>query len=115
MIKLILFVTLIGNFTTTSYRSVKSQTDSSPHFTSIGERVNSFGCAVSRDLLRNGTVKYGDLIYIESIGFKYINDTMHPRIKKQFDVWVDSYDAEKAFDQKFKGKKLRVWIIKIKT
>jgi len=115
MNELVLIAVLLGSFPVTSYRSVKAQTDSSPFITSIGEHVSKSGCAVSQDLLKLGIVKYGDTIYIDQIGFRRVNDTMHRRIKRQIDIWVDSYEAEKTHDQKFGGKRLKVWLIQKKT
>lgn len=96
MQELMMIVTLVGNLTVTSYRSVPEQTDDSPFITSIGERVHSSGVAVSQDLLKNGVVKYGDVLYVEGYGFKVVNDTMNPRHKNHVDLWVDSYKKEKA-------------------
>jgi 3D (Asp-Asp-Asp) domain-containing protein len=53
------------------------------------------------------------MIYIQGIGLKFVNDTMNKRWKQRLDVFVETYDDEKRFDQKFKGKKLKIWIIKI--
>jgi len=96
---LVLVAVLIGNMTLTSYRSVPNQTDSTPYHTSIGERVSVRGCAVSRDLLKRwgGPLNYGDLIYIEGIGYKFVNDCMAARHKQSVDVWVDTYEREKEF------------------
>lgn len=112
MKELIVFVALIGNFEVTAYRSVPEQTDDSPFITSIGERVNEHGIAVSQDLLRSGIIKYGDTVYVEEIGFKVVNDTMHSRWNKRLDVWVPSYGDEKEFDRQFARRKLRVWVVK---
>lgn len=109
---LILAVVLIGNYTVTSYRSVPEQTDDSPWITSTGERVNEHGVAVSQDLLESGMFKYGDLIYVEDIGFKVVNDTMNIRIKNHIDVWVQTYDQEKKFDKQFANRKLQVWRVR---
>ena len=91
MNELVLVVTLVGNLTLTSYRSVPNQTDSSPYHTSTGERVSLSGAAVSQDLLcgacrklhgrcerpDNSTkVHYGDCLYSEVFGFRIINDCM---------------------------------------
>lgn len=91
---LILVATLVGNLTITSYRPVKNQTDSSPFFTSTGEKVRAGGCAVSRDQLcracrrlhhrcrhpENSTkLHYGDWLYITKYGFRQINDVMGDR------------------------------------
>ena len=50
---LILIVTLLGNLQVTSYRSVPNQTDNSPYFTSIGERVHPHD--PDRARMRHGT------------------------------------------------------------
>lgn len=112
MNELILIGVFIGNMTLTSYRSVKSQTDDSPFWTSIGERVNNHGVAVSQDLLKSGAVRYGDMLYIEGQGFKVVNDTMNARMKKSIDIWLESAADEKAFDKKFHGAKPKVWVVK---
>lgn len=96
MKELMMVVTLVGNLTVTSYRSVPEQTDDSPFFTSIGERVNNSGVAVSQDLLKAGVIKYGDILYVEGYGFKVVNDTMNARHKNHIDLWVDSFEKEKA-------------------
>lgn len=104
---------LIGSLQITSYRSVPEQTDDSPFITSTGERVCKDGVAVSQDLLKSKRIKYGDWLYIEGIGFKRINDTMHPRHKNHIDVWVATLQDEKEFHKKFKGKTVKVWIVKV--
>lgn len=108
---LVMTYLLIGSLTITSYRSVPEQTDSSPFITSIGERVCKDGVAVSQDLLKSKRIKYGDWLYIESIGLKRVNDTMHNRFTNHVDIWVPSLEAEKKFHSKFKGKKLKVWVL----
>lgn len=110
MNEIVLFIGILLNssMTITSYRSIKSQTDSSPNFTSIGDFTHKGGCAVSRDLLSrwNGPCNYGDYIYVESLGIYKINDVMgdtgydrvaHKRfkIRQHIDLWVSSYDEEK--------------------
>lgn len=109
--KLILISIFLGNLNITSYRSVPNQTDNSPYITSIGERTCKDGVAVSQDLLKSKRIKYGDWLYIEGVGLKRVNDTMHVRFKNHIDVWVKTYDEEKKFHQKFKGKPVKVWII----
>lgn len=111
---LLLVVVFIGNMTLTSYRSVPEQTDDSPFFTSIGERVNNHGVAVSQDLLASGVVRYGDLLYIEGQGFKVVNDTMNRRIKNSIDVWLETREQESAFQKKWKSGKVKVWLVKRK-
>jgi 3D (Asp-Asp-Asp) domain-containing protein len=107
MINLLLTSIFIGSLTLTSYRSVPSQTDNSPWITSIGERVSIRGCAVSQDFLKSRELKYGDLLYIENIGFRFINDTMNARYKKSIDIWVATEQEEKQIGVR----KAKVWVI----
>jgi 3D (Asp-Asp-Asp) domain-containing protein len=101
----------IGTMKVTAYRSVKSQTDDSPYWTSIGIRTNPFIVAVSLDLLKNGTLQYGDLIYIEHYGFKHVADVMNKKNTNSVDIWVDSYSQEKLIGTRH----LKVWLVKGKT
>lgn len=114
--KLALFAVFLGNLTPTAYRSVPAQTDDTPFITATGERVHNKGVAVSQDLLKKngGPLEYGDLLYIHGVGYKFVNDCMNKRHKNRLDVWVRNYADEKEFDRKFRGKKLKVWVIKKK-
>jgi hypothetical protein len=115
--ELILAGIFLGNFITTSYRSVPSQTDDSPFNTSTGERVSPNGAAISQDRLCPACrrlhkrckhpevtkwVHYGDCLYVEGLGFKVVNDCLgrfkHYRVrtkkgwKSRFirqDNWID--------------------------
>ena len=117
---LVFVAVLIGELTVTSYRSIPAQTDSTPFHTSTGEPG---GAAVSRDLLCGACRKlhkrcrhpeyakklhYGDWLYVDGYGFRFINDVMgktsttkvngrrHKRIiTNQIDIWVSSYKEEK--------------------
>lgn len=110
---LILISIFVGSLQVTSYRSVPEQTDSSPFITSTGERVCKDGVAVSQDLLKSKKIKYGDWLYIDGVGLKRVNDTMHSRHKNHIDVWVPSLETEKRFHAKFKGKSVKVWVINL--
>lgn len=101
----------IGTMKITAYRSVKSQTDDSPYWTSIGIRTNPFIVAVSPDLFKNKTLQYGDLIYIEHYGFKHVADVMNKKHTNSVDIWVDSYSQERLIGTRH----LKVWIVKGKT
>jgi hypothetical protein len=88
----------LGTLTVTSYRSVPLQTDSSPFYTSTGERVSSSGVAISQDLLCGACRKlhkrcrhpeyqkkihYGDVLYTEIAGFRIVNDCMGKTSKRR--------------------------------
>lgn len=111
---LVLAIILLGSsFQVTAYRSVINQTDSSPNYTSTGEHVCGHGVAISPDMFvkRGGPLEYGDIVYIEDIGFKIVNDTTHPRLKKHFDIWVPLYKDEKEHDKRFGKRRLKVWLV----
>lgn len=93
---MIIKLILLGTMTLTSYQPVESQTDDSPTWTSIGDRTTKFGCAVSQDLLRDGLVNYGDVLYIPGYGYKIVNDTMNARHTKHVDLLVFTHKEEKA-------------------
>lgn len=134
---LILVTVLIGNLTVTSYRSVRNQTDTTPYHTSTNAQVEPGGVAVSRDLLCGACrrlhhrcahpeyekkLHYGDWLYIERYGFRFINDVMNDTstkrvkgrvykhlLRNRIDIWVRSYKEEKQINVK----KLLVYKIKI--
>lgn len=106
---------LIGTMTITSYRAVPAQTKPtcrSNHdcTTSIGENVSELGAAASQDLLASHKLNYRDIIYIEGVGFRSINDCTHARLRSTIDVFVYTKAQEKAFGIKHR----RVWRIQIK-
>lgn len=93
-------IVLIAILQVTAYRPVPQQTkpecrDVQNCWTSIGDVPTKFGAAVSQDLLANGAVHYGDPIYIESIGWRIVNDTMNKRHHNAVDVMVWTHDEEK--------------------
>lgn len=111
----ILAVILIGNLIATSYRSVPAQTKPKDcDWTASGEKCNAHGCAVSQDLLKRwgGPLQFGDLIYVDGVGYKFVNDVMNARHHHRVDIWVQTYQEEKMFDKKFRDKPLRVWYIR---
>ena len=118
---------LLGQMQVTSYQSIRSQTDGSPNFTSIGDRTHRGGVAVSQDLLcpvgkhctRNVSMfckpeklHYRDYIYIQGLGIFEVNDCMNKRYKNRLDVWVASQAEEKAFHSKYKNKSFSVYLLK---
>jgi len=110
---LALTLVLITNIQITGYQSLKSQTDDSPFVTSTGEHVCRHGVAVSQDLLASGKIRYGDWLYIEGIGLKFVNDTMNPRIKNSIDIWVSSHGEEKDIWLKYRDKKVNIYKVEI--
>ena len=103
---------LLGTLTITSYRATPAQTK--PECTgrdrcrtSIDENVSELGVAVSQDLLASGAVHYRDVVYIDGIGYRIVNDCLNARIRNSFDVFVYRKAEEKAFGVRH----LKVWVL----
>lgn len=136
----VLLCYLLGPLTVTTYQSIPAQTDSSPNYTSIGQKTRKGGAAVSRDLLcrvskqcrRNvktvcdpTKLHYGDYIWIKDLGIFQVNDCMGATkyvkerkkrvpITNAVDVWVSSYGEEKAFDDKYGESKWTTYWVKLR-
>lgn len=93
---------LISSFTmVTAYRPVPEQTKPECRgrygcTTSIGENVSMLGAAVSQDLLASGKVRYRDVLFIPSVGYRIVNDCTNHRLHNTVDVFVYTWDQEKA-------------------
>ena len=74
--------------TVTAYRPIRTQTDSSPNWTSTGTPAVMGICAASRDLLESGQLNYGDIISVPKLGVYKVMDTMNIRHKKHIDILV---------------------------
>jgi 3D (Asp-Asp-Asp) domain-containing protein len=93
---------LLGVLVVTSYRPVPEQTKPECQGryrceTSTGENVSELGVAVSRDLLATHRVNYGDVVYIPTVGFRIVNDTMAIRHRNAVDVFVYTKAEERRF------------------
>jgi len=124
-----LILVFVAMVQVTAYQSVQSQTDDSPRVTSTGEYVGKHGMAVSRDLLDSGVVRYGDFMWIEDVGIRYVNDCLNDtkcikrnadghcleraKITKQIDLWVPNLSEEDYVWKKFKNRKVKMWRIRI--
>ena len=99
----------------TAYNSLTAQTDSTPFITSTGAKTRFGIVAVSRDMLDESLLPYGSLVRIKDLGhYKtgrtagsyndllsseifIVEDTMHPRKRKQMDVWFPTYNQAKQW------------------
>jgi len=70
-----------------AYSSRVEETDDSPHLTANQVYVRRGVVALSPDLFALG-IEYGDVIFLSGYGLLYVEDTMHPRKRKQVDVWM---------------------------
>lgn len=107
-----LLIVLLGTMTVTSYQAIPAQTKPTclnrhQCETSIGDGITQFGVAMSQDLLKSGQVHYGDVIEVEGIGLRVVNDTMNKRHKRHVDLLVFSY----AEEHKIGTQHRRVWLV----
>jgi 3D (Asp-Asp-Asp) domain-containing protein len=91
---------LIGVLTVTSYRPTPSQTRPECHDrwdcdTAEGDGVTRHGIAVSRDVARENKIGFGDVLCVETLGCRVVNDTMGPKAKKAVDLMVFTRHEEK--------------------
>ena len=110
--KMIIEAILLGTMTATSYRATPPQTrpeckNNHECVTSIGENVSELGVAVSPDLLAAGRVHYRDVLFIDKVGYRIIDDVMAAKNHNAIDVFV----YEKWEEKKFGVRHLRVWLL----
>jgi 3D (Asp-Asp-Asp) domain-containing protein len=102
----------LGVLLATAYRPVSWQTkpecvNRDKCRTSINENVSELGVAVSQDLLASGQVHYRDVLFIDGVGYRIVNDCLNARIHNSVDVFVYTRAEEKAFGIRH----LNVWVV----
>lgn len=80
---------VLKDITVTSYNNHENQTDNTPNITATNRPVREGMVATSRDLIKNGLIHYGDLVYIDCFEKWFIvEDTMNQRFEKRLDVFL---------------------------
>lgn len=80
---------VLKDVTVTSYNNHEDQTDATPNVTATNRPIREGVIAASRDLLKNGIIHYGDLVYIDCFDKWYIvEDTMNQRFERRLDVFL---------------------------
>jgi len=104
---------LLGMLQVTAYRAVPAQTKpeckNRDHcYTATGDTPSEQGIAVSQDLLLSGKVRYGDVLYVEGIGYRIVNDCMNVRLHNAVDIFVYT----KAEEHKIKVRHSKVYLLR---
>ena len=89
----------ISHTRVTAYNNLPAQTNNQPNVGASNRKVFVGSCAVSRDILRDYKVKYGDILCIQKNRQCYfIEDTMNKRYDGENGKHVDifMYDLEEA-------------------
>ena len=76
----------------TAYNAEESQTDSTPNITASNRKIRKGWCALSRDIEKTLSLKFGDFIIVSIDGRYYgkyeFQDRMHKRKTKQVDLYM---------------------------
>lgn len=83
--------------TITAYSSTPDQCDSTPHHTASGYPVRVGVLAVSRDLVEEMGLAFGQRVIIPGYGLFEVRDLMHPRWKRKVDIWESDREAARLF------------------
>lgn len=86
--------------TVTAYTSRPEETDDSPHWTADGSLVKRGVIAVSRDILKELGIRYGQRVVLEGYGAMEVRDTMNPRWTRRVDIWSSDLTAARLHGKK---------------
>lgn len=101
----------LDKITITSYNNEPKQTDSSPNIMASNRLVYEGAVAISRDLKTKYNLKWGDLIYIDTLQrYFVIEDLMNERFKNRIDI----FSFNKDWSLRLHLKSQRITIYKIK-
>ncbi len=73
--------------TATAYSPTPEECDNTPFITASGRRVRRGIIALSRDIEREFGVRFGDVLYLEGLGYYQFQDRMHRRWKRRVDIF----------------------------
>jgi 3D (Asp-Asp-Asp) domain-containing protein len=83
--------------TITAYSSSVDQCDSTPHLTASAQPVRVGILAVSRDLIEEMGLAFGQRVLLPGYGLFEVRDLMHPRWRRKVDIWESDREAAKLF------------------
>lgn len=85
--------------TITAYSSTPEQCDSTPHLTASDHPVRVGILAVSRDLMEEMGLAFGQRVLLPGYGLFEVRDLMHPRWRRKVDIWESDRKAAELFGQ----------------
>jgi 3D (Asp-Asp-Asp) domain-containing protein len=83
--------------TITAYSSTPDQCDSTPHLTASDHPVRVGILAVSRDLIEEMGLAFGQRVLLPGYGLFEVRDLMHPRWRRKVDIWESDRKAAELF------------------
>ena len=101
----------LDKITITSYNNEVKQTDNTPNIMASNRLVYEGAVAISRDLKTKYNLKWGDLIYIDTLQrYFVIEDLMNERFKNRIDIF--SFDKEWSLRLHLKSQRITIYKIK---
>ena len=101
----------LSKISITSYNNHSNQTDDSPNIMASNRLVYEGAIAISRDLKNKYKLKWGDIIYIETLQrYFIIEDLMNERFKNRLDIF--SFDKNWSLNLHLKNQKIIIYKIK---
>lgn len=83
--------------TITAYSSTVDQCDSTPYIAANNKPVRVGTLALSRDLLKEFGIEYGQRVLIPGYGVFEVRDTMNARWQRRVDIWESDRQAARMF------------------
>ena len=87
----------MNDVTITAYSSTSGQCDSTPHYTASDYPVRVGVLAVSRDLVEEMGLAFGQRVLLPGYGLFDVRDLMHPRWRRKVDIWESDREAARLF------------------
>ena len=92
--------TLTLEVTVTAYSARTEETNSEPWFTADMSLSRVGMLAVSRDLLQEWGVEYGDVVILGKLGVFRVHDTMNERFTRRVDILMGNREAALRFGKR---------------
>lgn len=101
----------VDNISITSYNNESNQTDDSPNIMASNRLVYEGAVAISRDLKTKYKLKWGDIIYIETLQrYFVIEDLMNEKFNNRLDIF--SFDKNWSKNVHLKNQSIIIYKIK---
>lgn len=97
--------------TISAYSSTAGQCDSTPHLTASDHPVRVGILAVSRDLVEEMGLAFGQRVLLPGYGLFEVRDLMHPRWRRKVDIWESDREAARLFGRQ---QGTLIWVVENK-
>ena len=81
----------------TAYTAADEECDDTPHHTASAKPVRHGIISISKDLVQEFGLKFGQRVLIRGHGIFAVEDRMNPRMRRRVDIWMDDRQAALLF------------------